>query len=99
MSKKAKQAAKEARRKQKSSRKEAMRAQYAAWAASGDNSKKKKSSTKKQVRNGRHLKGACTNSACTKCFNNSGNNPWLAPKTSCIYSKRFTSSKWKNQNQ
>lgn len=95
MSKKAKLIARDMRRKQKSSKKDAMRAQYAAWSASGDNSKRKQRNSKKQTRVARHVNGVCTNQACTKCFDSAANNPWLAPKSSCLYSKRFTSSKWK----
>jgi hypothetical protein len=96
MSKKSKLIARDMRRKQKASKKDAMRALYASWTASGDNSKRKNRSSKKQIRVARHVNGPCTNQACTKCFNSSANNPWLAPKTSCLYSKRFTSSKWRN---
>lgn len=102
MSKSSKIANKERNRKAKRSAKEAQQAKYNAWAAEGKNKKSARAKAKAKsgkvvMRSMRHANGACTNTGCSRCNPNSPlTNPWLAPVTSCLYSKRFTSSKWKH---
>lgn len=99
MSKKTKSQAKEKRRSLKRSRKAAQRAQYESWAREGQNKKSKRN----RLANGRartvrlrsHVDGECGNLGCLKC-NESLNNPWLVSENSCIWGKRFSSSKWRS---
>jgi hypothetical protein len=72
MSKKAKSAAKDKRRSLKKSRKAAMKTQYQAWAASGQNSSKRsklraKKNAKKRLATVSHTDGPCGNIGCSKC--------------------------------
>lgn len=105
MSKKSKQASKEHNRKEKRSKKLAQQAKYDSWRAAGTNQKSSRAKArakigKRMARVGRHLEGPCGNEGCSRCNPNTpGNNPFLAPKGSVIYSKRFTSSKWKNKDK
>lgn len=59
------------RKKEKSARKEANRAKYAAWREAGTNSKrgkiKAKKSKKQTIRFKRHALGPCGNAGCSKC--------------------------------
>ena len=69
MSKKAKTAARERRKREKRARKEMNRARYAAMRDAGTNSKKKKgdSGARALVRFVRHPNGACGNVGCKLC--------------------------------
>ena len=61
----------EERRKKKRARKEAMRAQYRAWAEEGRNKKSKRHrlrlSRRNLVRSVRHANGPCGNVGCVRC--------------------------------
>lgn len=99
MSKKAKSQAKDKRRSLKRSRKAAQRTQYESWAREGQNKKSKRN----RIANGRartvrlrsHPDGACGNLGCLKC-NKSFNNPWMVSTKSCVWGKRYTSSRWRS---
>lgn len=72
MSKKSKAASKEERLKKKRARKAAMKAQYAAYALAGDNSKRKRARKKRRVVSGISHPGGkkCGNAGCDACH------PW-----------------------
>ena len=86
--------AKEKRRALKRARKEAMRAQFATWAGTAQNKKKAKGSAGSSS-GIKHPQPFCGNLGCAKCHLKFSN-PWHALENSCLYSKRFTSSKWRN---
>jgi hypothetical protein len=72
MGRRAKKARSDERRKQKRLRKEAARAQWAAWTSSGDNQKRKRSKlgARKIYHRGSHPQGPCGNIGCIRCFPN-----------------------------
>lgn len=90
MSKKAKKAAKDYRLKLKRSRKETATAQYQKWASEGKNKKSKRNalSAKRlsKVRTVRHTTPLPP-----------WNNPVYARPGSCLYGKKFTSPKYREQ--
>lgn len=71
MSKKSKSRAKQRRLTQKRNRKAAMKAQYEAWARSGQNKKskrfKQRVKTEKKARMSSHAEGRCGNIGCMNC--------------------------------
>ena len=70
MSKKSKSAAKVRRKSLKAGRKAAQKAKYAAFAASGSNSKRSKARNKRasgMVQTKRHVEGPCGNIGCKSC--------------------------------
>ena len=97
MSKKAKAQAKEKRLKKKRATKAAQPAKYEAWTLEGKNKKSKRTRIArgrvKAVKSRNHPNGYCGNIGCIRC-NESFNNPWRVNSQSCIYGKRWTSSKW-----
>lgn len=93
MSKKSKLASKIARRNAKRARRDANRARYAGLVGTAANRKKKKARTKVSSRV--HA-SPCGNLACTKCYVEH-NDPWNAPRGSCLYGKRFSSPKHRNR--
>lgn len=73
MSKKSKSAAKVRRKSLKAGRKSAEKARYAAFAASGSNSKRSKARNKRasgMVQTKRHADGLCGNIGCIRCSGN-----------------------------
>ena len=69
MSKASKTRKKEERKKKRLSAKMTRKAQYAAWAAEGQNrrTKRARQQEKAMVRTRRHAHGACSNTGCTLC--------------------------------
>lgn len=68
----------EKRYKEKVARRKAMKERYAAYAASGNNSKRKLLREKRGVRlvrNRRHANGTCGNHGCVKCNPTGARNP------------------------
>ena len=95
--KKAKEIARLKRLNKKRARKATNQAKYEAFIKAGQNRKSKragKSSGKKEVRAVKHAVSNCGNLGCSKCFDFS--NPWKVKPASCIFSKRWSSSKWKS---
>lgn len=102
MSKRAKKAAQERRASMKRAKKDAMNKQYATWRDAGQNgrSKRSKLASKRSIkgRTQRHVEGKCGNHhGCHRCAPSELWNPWQASPGSCLFSKRFTSKKWRRK--
>ena len=98
MSKKSKAKAKLKRLNQKRGRRASRQAQYETFRKLGQNKKSKrfrKGMKDKTVKGIRHPFSDCGNLACIKCFDFS--NPWKNRTNSCIFSKRFSSLRWKRE--
>ena len=96
MSKKSKAKSKLKRLNQKRARKAGLQAQYESYKKEGRNRKSKrfrKNSKGNTVRGEKHTTLYCGNLGCLRCFDIS--NPWKVSPNSCLFSKRWTSSKWR----
>ncbi len=84
------------RKRAKDRRRAAKAARKAAYAALAGTGTRKRSRSHGSSIPGHPHKGPCGNGACTKCHTGPHNDPWQADPGSCLYGKRWTSSKYRD---